>query len=210
MGLGANKLSAGKSSLSKDVKKSGSLKLAAKVNGAQKLATGSRVPLVNKPSGAPPFNKNGKLHLANVAPPVPKPAPVPIDPRFLPFQALLLAKKAELTGSLGDTRIGAHAHNGRVAEEDQASVSHEEFISSKRNNMEFRMLRLVNAALARIDRGEYGECHACEEPISDKRLNAIPWAPYCVHCQDSHASNGDDISEAATPAGAAAIQVWNW
>jgi DnaK suppressor protein len=193
---------------------------AGKEHSAQKLAVSSRAALVNKPNGA--SAANGKPAVKSVNKPVQgnkpmnvmpiaKPAPAPIDPRFEPFRLLLLAKRDELRGSLGDTRFGAQGQNGRVAEEDQAAVSHEEFISSKRNSMEFRMLRLVNAALDRIQRGEYGICHACEEDISEKRLKAIPWAEFCVQCQDSHGNVDNDVSEAATPAGAApALQVWNW
>ena len=194
----------------------------AKNGSAQKLAVTSRAALVNKPGAAPKANGKPAIHTNNAASkvtkpmprtmtrptPVIKPAPAPIDPRFEPFQLLLEAKRDELRHSLGDTR---HGSQGRVAEEDQAAVSHEEFISSKRNGMEFRMLRLVNAALDRIVRGEYGICHACEEDISEKRLKAIPWAQFCVQCQDSHGNMDHDVSETATPAGAVpALQVWNW
>jgi DnaK suppressor protein len=210
MGLGAKKLNTGKPIAKPAMKKDPGLKLApnGKSAGAQKITAPSRAALMNKPTrlGAP-VRAAGQPS----APPVPKAPPAPIDPRFEPFRVLLEAKRAELAGSLGDTRFGAQGQNGRVAEEDQAAVSHEEFISSKRNNLEFRMLRMVNAALARIARGEYGDCHACEEPISEKRLKAIPWAAFCVKCQDSHTNDEPDISEAATPAGASAVvQAWNW
>jgi DnaK suppressor protein len=45
-------------------------------------------------------------------------------------------------------------------------------------------LRNVRAALARIDEGTFGVCLHCEEDISIKRLNAVPWAPYCIQCQE--------------------------
>jgi DnaK suppressor protein len=192
---------------------------------AQKLAVSSRAALVNKPSGPakangkPAINGNAASKVTKPMPtrtlmnsaPVIKPAPAPIDPRFEPFKVLLEAKRDELRHSLGDTRFGAQGQNGRVAEEDQAAVSHEEFISSQRNSMEFRILRLVNAALDRIVRGEYAICHACEEDISEKRLKAIPWAEFCVRCQDSHGNTDHDTTEAATHTGAVpALQVWNW
>jgi hypothetical protein len=40
------------------------------------------------------------------------------------------------------------------------------------------------AALKRIDDGEFGICLECEEPISPKRLAGLPWAGYCLHCQE--------------------------
>lgn len=45
-------------------------------------------------------------------------------------------------------------------------------------------LRLVEEALQRIEEGEYGYCLNCGQPISPKRLEALPWARYCVKCQE--------------------------
>ena len=44
--------------------------------------------------------------------------------------------------------------------------------------------RDVKAALQRIEEGTYGACLHCESDISLKRLNAVPWAAYCLTCQD--------------------------
>src|SRR3954463_988764 len=48
---------------------------------------------------------------------------------------------------------------------------------------ESRQLTLIDEALLRIDDDEYGECLNCENQISPKRLAAIPWARYCLDCQ---------------------------
>lgn len=50
---------------------------------------------------------------------------------------------------------------------------------------ESRRLRDVEAALDRMDRGKFGLCADCEDPIPAKRLAAIPWASRCVRCQES-------------------------
>jgi DnaK suppressor protein len=44
---------------------------------------------------------------------------------------------------------------------------------------------LVTEALERIEKNTYGVCLECEEPISAKRLAALPWAKYCIACQDA-------------------------
>ena len=41
-------------------------------------------------------------------------------------------------------------------------------------------LRKIDKALAKIQKGEYGHCEDCEEPIDDKRLSKQPWADYCL------------------------------
>ncbi len=47
-----------------------------------------------------------------------------------------------------------------------------------------RLLRQVEIALARLDAGKYGLCLKCELSISEKRLKAVPWALYCIDCQE--------------------------
>ena len=49
---------------------------------------------------------------------------------------------------------------------------------------ESAMLKNVQAALARFDNETFGVCLRCDEDIPEKRLNALPWAAYCVKCQE--------------------------
>ncbi len=49
---------------------------------------------------------------------------------------------------------------------------------------ESRQLSLINEALTRIDDDEYGSCQNCDKEINPKRLDAIPWARYCLSCQE--------------------------
>ncbi|HUF03599.1 MAG TPA: TraR/DksA C4-type zinc finger protein [Aridibacter sp.] len=48
---------------------------------------------------------------------------------------------------------------------------------------ESKQLALINEALERIEDDEYGLCQNCESEINPKRLNAVPWALYCLDCQ---------------------------
>ncbi|MEX0604706.1 MAG: TraR/DksA family transcriptional regulator [Marinobacter sp.] len=45
-----------------------------------------------------------------------------------------------------------------------------------------RQLRLIEAAIMRIDNDEYGECLECAEPINPKRLEVDPTCLYCIDC----------------------------
>jgi len=49
---------------------------------------------------------------------------------------------------------------------------------------ESRQVVLINEALERIGDKEYGACQNCENPINPKRLDAVPWARYCLNCQE--------------------------
>lgn len=47
-----------------------------------------------------------------------------------------------------------------------------------------KQLGLIDEAVIRIDDDEYGKCQNCEKDINPKRLAAIPWARYCLDCQE--------------------------
>ena len=49
---------------------------------------------------------------------------------------------------------------------------------------ESKQLTMINDALERIEDDEYGLCQNCENDINPKRLNAVPWAKYCLNCQE--------------------------
>jgi DnaK suppressor protein len=98
-------------------------------------------------------------------------------------RVMLLEKRASVLSGLG-TRFDTQARMGRVAEDDQAQISHDEFVSMRMNGLDYNQLRLVEEALDRLDAGDYGICLACDERIAEKRLRALPWARYCVTCQE--------------------------
>src|SRR5580700_5001762 len=60
---------------------------------------------------------------------------------------------------------------------------------------DFALLRNVRAALRRIDDGSYGVCLHCEEDISPRRLAALPWAGFCIQCQEIADRNHCEITE---------------
>jgi DnaK suppressor protein len=49
-------------------------------------------------------------------------------------------------------------------------------------------LKLIALAYEALDRGEYGDCRRCEEPISPRRLRARPESPLCLRCQSARES----------------------
>ncbi len=46
-----------------------------------------------------------------------------------------------------------------------------------------RMLSAIDSALERLDQGTYGTCEACGRPISEERLEALPYATKCIDCK---------------------------
>ena len=52
-----------------------------------------------------------------------------------------------------------------------------------------QLLREVDHALGRCSRGTYGACEGCHEEIASPRLKAVPWARYCLTCQELRSRN---------------------
>jgi DnaK suppressor protein len=83
-------------------------------------------------------------------------------------------------------------------EGDLSQQHHEEWIFLNRNTIDMKLLREIADALHRIDADCYGICMECEEPISAKRLDAVPWARYCVTCQEAIAARiaaGEEVDQ---------------
>jgi DnaK suppressor protein len=74
----------------------------------------------------------------------------------------------------------------RVADStDESVLANQRDLAVDTLNREAVVLRLVTEALQRIGAGEYGFCMECTEPISAKRLAALPWAALCLMCQEA-------------------------
>jgi DnaK suppressor protein len=106
--------------------------------------------------------------------------------RFDQYQRALEAKAGELRRSMSAQKVAQVVSRLDVPsdEGDLSQQSHEEWIFLNRNTLDLKLLREVEAALRRIEQSTYGVCAACDEPISAKRLEAVPWAKFCVRCQE--------------------------
>lgn len=106
---------------------------------------------------------------------------------------LLEEKSTELQAQLGVPATGPvlHATLDPYDTADWAEKSHEEWLFLKKNSANMALLREIEGALERIADGTYGTCMDCGMPVSRKRLEALPWARYCVACQERHQSGSN-------------------
>lgn len=111
---------------------------------------------------------------------------VKIIPKLNTYQKALQSKAEELRRSMSAQNIAQVVSrlDSPGDEGDMSQQSHEEWIFLNRNTLDIKLLREVNDALRRFTQGTYGVCQECDEPISSKRLDAVPWARYCVRCQE--------------------------
>jgi DnaK suppressor protein len=98
----------------------------------------------------------------------------------------LLRKRTEILGTGGMKPLQASMENntrqGDMA--DQASGNNEVHIQLKLKQTDAKILQAIEEALGRIDKGTYGVCRDCGEPIADARLRAIPWTRVCITCKE--------------------------
>ena len=113
------------------------------------------------------------------------------------LQRALLAKAKELRNSQISKDEIAIERNAELLDEIQRTSDREIAMASL--TRDWHTTAQVAAALQRIETGEYGTCAQCEETISDRRLNAIPWAKFCIRCQEEvdRQSVRYEMSEAA-------------
>jgi DnaK suppressor protein len=106
------------------------------------------------------------------------------------YKKKLQAKREELLENIARTE-----EEGRAADEDttvdladKAANSYTKEFLFGQTNTDRNLLNLIDQALKRIKDGTYGLCANCEEEIGQKRLDAVPWAAYCINCQEKQES----------------------
>ncbi len=113
------------------------------------------------------------------------------------FRPLLEARRNELLTNSADREDILIENAAEEFDRLQQQLNRE--VAIRNLDRESTMLKNVQAALARMDEGMFGVCLRCEETIPEKRLNALPWAAYCVPCQEiidrQRATGGFDDDE---------------
>ena len=111
------------------------------------------------------------------------------------FRALLSGKRAELLGDAAQMRRDADGVAGKTGVGDLSRApSHMADRASDTQDQEFTMQRLsassdtlqeIDAAMARLEAGTYGECEECGASIGARRLRIKPYASLCVKCRQA-------------------------
>ena len=90
-----------------------------------------------------------------------------------------------LDDELRDLSIEQDAEGGGAGNhfaDDGSSLGEQERISTVGGNFK-EQLAQIDQALERIESGTYGICQRCKQEIPFERLEALPYAPYCISCQ---------------------------
>jgi len=92
-----------------------------------------------------------------------------------------------VAGAQRETRVNAAKHADPA---DQAASEYERQARIHKAAGAQQTLRTLKQALERLQQGTFGECAECGGDIEPKRLDAVPWARYCVKCQEAREHSG--------------------
>ena len=111
------------------------------------------------------------------------------------YKTILETKQKELSGSLRnrDEIVIEKAPDAL----DEVQLAGERELAIRNLDRDSNMMRQIRRALARIADGSYGVCLHCEEDISVKRMNAVPWAGFCIKCQEQVDRHEIEVEDSA-------------
>lgn len=111
------------------------------------------------------------------------------DPLFDDPRAALLAERTRLRAGIAVGIVAPEpmTYGSQAAAASQVFEQQRDLALRDRNEQH---LAAVDAALARLDAGTYGNCARCGRPIASERLDALPWAAHCIDCQRIVAKGG--------------------
>ena len=106
------------------------------------------------------------------------------------YREALLRKRGEILAAGGvkplQTSMETNTRQGDLA--DQATGNNEVHIQLRLKQTDAKILQAIDEALGRIEKGTYGVCRDCGEPVAQARLDAIPWTRVCIACKEKQSA----------------------
>ena len=106
-----------------------------------------------------------------------------------PYQAqedALRTKQKELLDSFQRDKAAGNSQpdDGIQDLADKAASAYSKELNFSLSDGERNLLMLIDEAFNRMKEGSYGTCTNCGAEIGEKRLQAVPWTPFCIDCQE--------------------------
>jgi DnaK suppressor protein len=114
------------------------------------------------------------------------------------FREVLRAKQAELSHNSHGLESIAVERSADMIEEAQYKSARE--LAMAGLNRESAIRRSVAMALLRIQDGAFGICTHCGIEVRRRRLEAVPWSPLCIRCQEAADRGQESVLESIEPA----------
>ena len=115
-----------------------------------------------------------------------KPAPEVTSERYDALRERLLRQKQEILDMYNqDLKAGQEsADDGTDDIVDRANAAYNRELMFSLSDAERTMLLQIEEALTRMGQSTYGRCSNCGQTIAVLRLEAVPWARFCIDCQE--------------------------
>ena len=117
------------------------------------------------------------------------PAATKAKPKASPYQPYIDAlrkKQNELLDSYERDKAAGNAQpdDGIQDLADKAASAYSKELNFSLSDGERNLLMLIDEAFERVKSDSYGICTNCGNAIGEKRLQAVPWTPFCIDCQE--------------------------
>jgi DnaK suppressor protein len=102
------------------------------------------------------------------------------------YEDLLRAKQRELLDSYERDKAAGNAlpDDGIQDLADKAASAYSKELNFSLSDGERNLLMQIEEAFNRMRDGSYATCTNCGNVIGEKRLQAVPWTPFCIDCQE--------------------------
>jgi DnaK suppressor protein len=102
------------------------------------------------------------------------------------YRQNLTQRRNSLVGQVAEMEMYSRERDLEATQDpaDMAANAYNKELLLSMSTNDRQLLNMIEEALARMEKDEYGFCVSCEEPIAPKRLAAIPWARLCLRCQE--------------------------
>jgi len=100
------------------------------------------------------------------------------------YKDALIRKRSEILASGGIKPLQNETNSRQGDLADQADGNNEVHIQLKLKQTDAKILQALEEAQVRIEKGTYGVCRDCGQPIAPARLQAIPWTRVCIDCKE--------------------------
>ncbi|HEX8748999.1 MAG TPA: TraR/DksA C4-type zinc finger protein [Pyrinomonadaceae bacterium] len=106
--------------------------------------------------------------------------------RVKSYRDKLLGRREGLVGQVMEAELYSRERDSEATQDpaDMAANAYTKELLFSMSANDRNLLELIDEALVRIEGGEYGKCVHCNEPVQERRLEAVPWARHCLRCQD--------------------------
>jgi len=106
--------------------------------------------------------------------------------KYAPLRDALLNKQSQMMETYARDRAAGNElpEDGIQDLADKAANAYSKELNFSLSDSDRETLMLIGEALERIGANEYGSCVNCGIEIGMKRLEAVPWAQYCIDCQE--------------------------